>query len=221
MLDDFAFEHPNLNTNDAVRRHGLAVSEVDIGTKRVQRHAAFAVPFSPCDFRAAQTAGDVDTNADRAETQRRLNRTLHRPAERNAALKLLSNAFGDQRRVNFGLADFDHVQVNFRRRQTCKFRTDAFDLLTLLADQNAGTRGMNRYAALLVRTLDDDARDTTLALILHDVGANSAVFMEQAAVLVACCEPAAVPGAVDAEAKANGVDFLTHITWPPWTSSQA
>src|SRR5690606_6411347 len=45
MLKDFALEDPDLDANDPVRGRGFRQSIVDVGTKGVQRHAAFTVPF--------------------------------------------------------------------------------------------------------------------------------------------------------------------------------
>src|SRR6185503_729224 len=100
VLHDLALEDPNLDADDAVRGLGDAVAEVDVGAQRVQRHAALAVPFRAGDLRAAEAAGDVDTNAERAEAERRLHRALHGAAESDAALELLSDGLGDQRSVD-------------------------------------------------------------------------------------------------------------------------
>ena len=219
MLHDLALEDPNLDADDAVSGDGAAVTEIDVGAQRVQRHAAFAVPFGARDFRAAKTAGDVDADADGAETQCRLHGALHGAAEGDAALELLGDAFGDQRRVDLGLADLDDVQVDFRLGETAEIRADALDLLALLADQDARARGVHGDAALLVRALDDDLRDPGFALILQNVGADGAVFVQQLGVFARAGVPAAVPVAIDAEAKSDGIDLLTHVISPPWQSS--
>src|SRR5947208_3022665 len=64
VLDDLALEHPDLDADDAIGRTRHAVAEVDVGTQRMQRHAAFAIPLGTGDLGAAQTAGDVDPDAD-------------------------------------------------------------------------------------------------------------------------------------------------------------
>src|SRR5690606_7896252 len=97
VLHDLAFEDPDLDADDAVRRLRDAVAEIDVGAERVQRNAAFAIPLGAGDFRATQTAGDVDTDADGTETQRRLHGALHGAAERDAALELLGDRLGDER----------------------------------------------------------------------------------------------------------------------------
>ncbi len=199
MLHELALEDPNLDADDAVGGLGQAVAEIDVGAQRVQRHAAFAVPLRTRDFRAAETAGDVDTDADSAGAQCRLNRALHGAAECNAALELLGDVLSDQHGVGVGLAHFEEVQVNFRLRVARELAAQLLDVGALLADENAGARRVHGDAALLVRTLDDDLRDAGRALQLQDVSANGAIFMQELAVLATTGEPAAVPGAVDAE----------------------
>src|SRR5467141_1196670 len=107
VLEDFALEDPDLDAAGAERRKRGRNAVIDVGAQRVQRHAAFAIPFHARDFGAAETARAVDTNAFGAETHRRLHRPLHGAAESDAALELLRNRFGDQGGVEFGLADLD------------------------------------------------------------------------------------------------------------------
>src|SRR5258707_4438456 len=88
VLQDFALEDPDLDAAGAERgeRGGNAI--IDIGAQRMQRHAAFAIPFHARDFGAAEAARAVDADAFGAEAHRRLHRPLHGAAERDAALKL-------------------------------------------------------------------------------------------------------------------------------------
>src|SRR5713101_4876098 len=109
VLKDFALENPDLDTAGAERGERGRDAIIDIGAQRVQRHAPLAIPFHARDFGAAETARAVDTNAFGAEAHRRLYRTLHRAAERDAALKLLGDRFGDQRGVELRFTDFDDV----------------------------------------------------------------------------------------------------------------
>src|SRR5690349_23963654 len=45
-----------------------AVAEIDVGSERVQRNAALAIPFGACDLGAAEAAGNVDTNRSEEHT---------------------------------------------------------------------------------------------------------------------------------------------------------
>src|SRR5579862_6244447 len=109
VLEDLALEDPDLDAAGAEGRERGRNAVVDVGAQRVQRHAAFAVPLHARDFGAAQTARAVDADAFGAETHRRLHRALHGAAERNAALELLRDRFGNQLRIELRLADFDDV----------------------------------------------------------------------------------------------------------------
>src|SRR4030081_3237917 len=81
VLEDFAFEDPDLDAAGAERGERGRDAIVDIGAQRMQRHAAFAIPFHARDFGAAETARAVDTDAFGAKTHRRLHRALHGAAK--------------------------------------------------------------------------------------------------------------------------------------------
>ncbi len=90
------------------------------------------------DFGAAQTAGAVDTNAFSAKAHRRLHRPLHGAAERDAALELLRNRFGDQGRVELRLADFDNVDDDVGRRDIGNALAQLVNVGALLAITTPG-----------------------------------------------------------------------------------
>src|SRR6185437_866765 len=210
VLKDFALEYPNLDAASAVSgvRGGDAV--IDVGAQGVQRHAAFAVPLKPRDLGAAETAGAVDANALGAQTHRRLHGAFHGAAEGDAAFELLGDGIGHQRRIDLGLAHLDDVDRHFRLRQLGDLLTQLVDVGALLADHHARTRRVNVDPALLVRPLDDDLRDRRLFEAAHQNFADLHVLVQQLAVLGLVGEPAAVPGAVDAEAQADRIDLLSH-----------
>src|SRR5258707_6752313 len=106
VLEDFALEDPDLDAAGPERSERGRDAVIDVDAQRVQRHAAFAIPFHARDFGAAETARAVDTNAFGAKTHRRLYRPLHGAAESDATLELLRNRFGDQGGVELRLADF-------------------------------------------------------------------------------------------------------------------
>src|SRR6266704_3698789 len=162
VLEDFALEDPDFDAAGAERGERGRHPVIDIGAQRVQRHPALAIPFHARDFRAAETARAVDTNAFGAETHRRLHRALHRAAECDAALELLGDRFGHQRGVELGLADFDDVDDDVGSRNVGNPLAQLVDVGALLADHDAGARRMDRHAALLVRTLDHDAGNRCL-----------------------------------------------------------
>jgi hypothetical protein len=136
--------------------------------------------------------------------------TLHRAAERHAALQLLGDAFGHQGGVQLGLAHLDDVEVQLAVGHRGELLAQHLDLRALAADDDTGTRGMDRDAALLVRTLDDDLRDAGLLALFLDELADLDVFQQKITVFLGVGVPAAVPGAVHLKAHADRVDFMSH-----------
>src|SRR6202140_839995 len=214
VLKDFALEYPDLDAAGAEggerRRHPV----IDVGAQRMQRHAAFAIPFHARDFGAAETARAVDTNALGAETHRRLHRGLHGAAERDAALELLRDRFGDQRGIELRLADLDDVDDDVGGGDVGNPLAQLVDVGALLADHDAGTRGVDRHPALLVRTLDHDSGDRRLLELLVQDLADFDILVQQLAVFVLAGEPTGIPRPVDAKTQPDWIDLLTHRSLP-------
>src|SRR5262249_23630281 len=155
-----------------------------------------------------------DADALRTEPHRRLHRALHGAAERDAALELLRDRFGNQRRIKLGLADFDDVDHDVGGRDVGDLLAQLVDVSALLADHHARTRRVDGDAALLVRALDHDARNGSLLQFLVQDLADLDVLVQQLAVLAFSGEPARVPGPVDAETQPDRIDLLTHRFLP-------
>src|SRR5579862_1477485 len=209
VRQDLALEHPDLDAAGAVGGLGRAGPVIDVGAQRVQRHAAFAIPLHARDLGAAETAGAVDPDALGAQPHRRLHGALHGAAERDAALQLLRDALGDQLRLDLGLADLDDVEADLAAGKLRDFRAQLLDVRALLADDDAGPRGVDGHSRLLGRAFDHHLGDAGLAEPAHQVVAELEILMQQVAVVLAR-EPAAVPGPVDAEPEADRIDLLTH-----------
>src|SRR5690606_12781210 len=201
MGKNLALEDPALDADDPVGGQRLGFGIVHIGPQRVQRHPTFAIPFHTRDFSAAKTAAARNLDTFRAETKGGLHRALHGAAEGHAANELVRNALSDELRVDLRLANFDDIELHFALGHRCQFGPQLFDVRALLADDDARTRGIDRYAAQLGRTLDHHLGDRRLRQVLHDVLAHPHIFGEQAAVIAAFRIPAAVPGAIDLQAK--------------------
>src|SRR6478735_7010533 len=154
QVENLALVDPHLDTDDSVGRLGFRKTVVDVGAQRMQRHAAFAVPFRTGDFRAVQTATDVDLDAQRAEAHRVADRALHRAAEHDPALQLLRDRLGDELRVDLGLAHFGDVDVRRNAHHLADVLAQLLDVLALLADHHARTRRVDGDARALGRTLD-------------------------------------------------------------------
>src|SRR6202140_1144991 len=214
VLKDFALQDPDLDAAGAESGERCRDAIIDVGAQRMQRHAAFAIPLHTRDFGAAETARAVDTNALGAETHRRLHRALHGAAERNAALELLRDRFGDQRGVQLRLADLDDVDDDVGGGDVGNLLAKLVDVGALLADHDARTRGVDRHPALLVRTLDHDPGDRRLLQFLVQDRADLDILVQQLAVFVLAGEPTGIPRPVDAETQPDWIDLLTHRILP-------
>ena len=94
MTQNLALEDPDFDAADAISGVRLGLGVIDVAAKRVQRHPTFAIPFGPSDLGATETAGAGDPDALGAKPERRLDRALHRPAERDPALELVGRDRG-------------------------------------------------------------------------------------------------------------------------------
>src|SRR5215475_9417216 len=117
MLHDLALEDPDLHAAGAVGGEGGSDAIVDVRAQRVQRNAALAIPFHARDLGAAETARAVDANAAGPKPHRRLHGALHCAPERNAALELLGDRFGNELRVKLGLPDLDDIDNDVGLRE--------------------------------------------------------------------------------------------------------
>src|SRR6056297_826411 len=183
---------------------------VDIRTQGMKRHTALAIPFGPCDFGTAKSPCHVHPDAERTHAHGVLDRTLHRTTETDPPLELLGNAVTDERRVKFGLAHLHDVEMQFAVRHLREFLAQRLDIGALLADDDTRTRRVYRHAALLVRPFDDHPADAGLLAFAIDEFADRDILEQKIAVILRVGVPAAVPGAVDLQAHADRIDFVTH-----------
>src|SRR4029450_10164107 len=170
----------------------------------------FAIPLHARDFCPTEAPRAINADAFGAEAHCRLNRALPGAAERNTPLELLRDRFRNQLRVELGLADLNDIDDDVAVRELGNRLEQFLHLSTLLADHYARAGRVNGHAALLVRPLDDDMRHRCLLELLHQLLADLDVFMEQRTVFRLAGEPARIPGAVDADAQPDRIDFLTH-----------
>ncbi len=139
-----------------------------------------------------------------------MRRALHGAAERHTALKLLRNALGCKRRIEFWFAHLDDVQIHFRGRELRELAAQLLNVGALLADQNAGTRCVHRHPALLMGAFNHDLRDACLPPLLQDKLADAEILVQELAVLSLARIPAAIPRPVNSEPESDWVDFLPH-----------
>src|SRR4029079_18174926 len=206
-----ALEYPDLDADHAVCRARFRKAVVDVGTQRMQRHAALAIPLAACDLDAVQAAGAHHLDALRAEAHRVLHRTLHRAAEHDPLLELLRDRVGDQLRLDLGLADLLDVEADVAAHHLAQVTAQRLDVLTLLADDHARTSAVDRDARVLRAPLDRDLGDRCVRELLLQVFAHLQVLGERGAVVLLVGEPLRTPVAVDREAESRRMNFLSHV----------
>src|ERR1700754_5095227 len=86
----------------------------------------------------------ISAPPSRPEPPRRLHRALHGAAERDAALQLLGDRFGDELRIELGLPDLDDVDDDVGVGQVGDLAAQLLDVGALLADDDAGAGRMDR-----------------------------------------------------------------------------
>src|SRR6185312_4586235 len=151
VLHDLALEDPHLDAARAVGGIRRRRAEIDVGAKRMQWHAALAVPLRARDLGAAETAAAGDLDALGAQTHGRLHGALHGAAEGDAALELLGDRGGNQARVDLRLAHLDNVDVHLGVGELGHLAAQLLDVGALLADDDARTGRVHGDAAFLVR----------------------------------------------------------------------
>src|SRR5690606_22324214 len=212
-VEDLPAEDPDLHADHAVRRARLGKPVVDVRAKRVQRHAAFAVPLRARDLRAVQPAGHLDLDAFGPESHRVRDRAAHRTPELHAALELLSDAFGDELRVELGLPDLRDVEAHVGERhaeQLRDVRAQLLDVLALLADHDARPCRVDRDVRALRRPRDMDAADGRVLQLLLQELADPMILLDVHRERLRFGVPLRQPLASDAEVKSGRMYFLTH-----------
>src|SRR6056297_271508 len=210
VLHDLTLEDPDLDADDAIGGCRLDIGIIDIGAQRVQRHPTLAIPFGPGDFGAAKTPRDVDPDTQGPHPHGVLHGALHRTTEGHTTLKLLRDAVTHQGSIKLGLAHLDDVEMQLAVGHLRQLLAQRLDIRAFLADDDAGARGVDRDAALLVRTLDDHTADAGLLALGVDELADREILEQKITVILGVGIPAAVPGAVHLQALANRIDFVTH-----------
>jgi hypothetical protein len=176
----------------------------------VQRHATLVITFDTRDFSATQAAADFDANAFRASAHRSLHRALHRAAEGNALLQLMPDVVSNKLSIQFGPLYFFDIDRDFAFGQMRQLITQLVNFSALLADDDAGPRGVQRHDDLLRLALDFDTRQCGVPKATVQILTDLLIFLDQFAELAAFSVPAASPRLDNAETETARMRLLTH-----------
>src|SRR5215831_2945173 len=210
LAQHLALEDEDLDADRAVGGAGLREAVLDVGAQRVQGHAALAVPLGARDLGAVQAARAGDLDALGAEAHGVLHRALHGAAEHHALLELAGDRVGDELRIQLGLPDLLDVHVHRHAHQALQGVAQTLDVLALLADDHAGTRGVDRDARVLGGALDHHLAHGGVRELLLQVLADLDVLGEHPGEVLGVRVPLLAPVAVHREAEAGRVDLLSH-----------
>src|SRR3954467_9003404 len=140
---DLALVDPDLDADPAEGRLGLVEAVVDVGSQRVQGHAALAVELGARHLGAVEAAGALDPDTLGTGAHRGLHRLAHRAAELHAARELLGHALGDQLRVDLGVLDLEDVELDLLAGQLLELAADPVGLRAAAADHDARAGGVD------------------------------------------------------------------------------
>src|SRR6476469_2816448 len=193
---DLALVDPDLHADAAEGGLGLVEAVVDVGTERVQGHAALAVELRARHLGAVETNRALDPDALGTRAHRGLHGLLHRPTELHATGELLGHALRDELGVDLGVLDLEDVQLDLLAGELLELAAQAVGLGAAATDDDARARGVDVDADAVTRALDLHLGD---AGALHALGhelADRHVFLDVVAValndLGAVSEPTAL-----------------------------
>src|SRR5579884_299679 len=211
---DVALIDPDLDADVAVGRRGLRETVVDVGAQGLQRDLALAVLLAPRHLCACQPAGAHDADSPHARLYRPQHRLAHRPLVGGTLLDLLGYRFGDELRVHVRVADLLHADVNLLLGQPLQRRAQVVYALAAAPDDDPRLGGVQRDLDPVARALDLHARDGGGSMVLLDVAPDLIVFIEGVGEAAVRHVPFAFPVPDNADAKPDGVDFLSQSVLP-------
>src|SRR6266480_515257 len=213
LVEHLALEYPHLDADDAVGGVRFRQTVIDVGAEGVQRNSPLAIPLGAGDFRAVEASGDAHLHAQRAAAHGAHDRALHGAAEHHALLDLLRDAVADQLRIELGLSDLGDVQAHVIHRHAEERRSllaQLLDVLALLADDDAGTRGLDGDVDLLGGAFDQNTAHRGLGEPALEELAHPEVGIHVHRELSLAGIPARGPVAGDPQPYPQRIDLLTH-----------
>src|SRR5581483_8406841 len=235
-----AFVNPDLHADLTICGQSFGLGEINVGAQSLQRDTAFAQPHIARHFRAPQATTYHDLDSLCALANRLLNGALHGAAISNAAFQLIGHILGNQHRVGIRRTDFFDVKINLFPNQCFEGNANLLHALAFASDQDAGLGSMDGNPNLAGKAFNIYAGDAGLSVQNHfrqflaqfaDFGVhcrpalgrathqqitNGKILMQLLAIGLAFCEPASMPGLIDAKTHTNRMYFATHKFFNPF-----
>ncbi len=174
----------------------------------MQGDAALAIGFLAGDLGAAETACERDLDALGTEAHRAADGLLHRAAESDAALELLSNVLSDERGVHIRLLDLSDVDVDALLRVALEACLDLLDARAAATDDHARLCRVDRELEAVLAALRLDPRNTGCLQAALQIITDLDIFM-QVLCEIFICEPLGIPILDNAKTNTMRINFLT------------
>ena len=171
--------NPNLHADFTGLGVGSDIAVIDIGLQSVKGNTAFLILFLTGKFSTAETSGAVDLDTVGTVVHSKLDSTLHRTAETDTTLKLLSNALSHQLSIGLSAADFNDVKKQlFALSQFGEFGTELIKHFTFGSDKVAGTGRVNGNAHATGEALDLNACNSSSRMHLADASTDLKILLQ-------------------------------------------
>src|SRR5690625_164594 len=214
VAHDFAVEDPHLDADDAVGGLCPCRAVINVRPQSLERNATVRIPLRARLFGSSETAGAADLDALGAGFHNALDGLLHRPAEGEAAFQLIGDALGYQLGVGVRVRHLLDVHGDGATDLLVQAGAQGLDRLAAAANHDAGLGGVDGHVDVVCGAVDVDAGDAGAAHVIVDGLADLLVLTQQLRVLLRRGVPVGRGNLVDTEAKAPGVDLVTHVSPP-------
>jgi hypothetical protein len=151
-----------------------------------------------------------------------LNSLLHGTAEGETAFDLFGDSLGNQCSVGVRVLHFGHVHGNRAAFDDfLELQPQLFNGFAAFTNHDPRLRRVNRDGNVCSSAVNLDAGNARVTDFFHDEGANGFVLTDEFRIVLGTRIPTHRSGFVDAEAKTQGIDFISHYCIPSLPSSFA
>ena len=162
------------------------------------------------DLSTAETAGTGDLDTLRIRLHGAAHRLLHSAAEGGALFEGAGDVLSNELSARIGIADLHDVDVDGTADELVELGLDGLDAYAALADQHAGTSGVDADGSLIGSTLDLDLGDGCFIVLLLEELADGVVLNQIIGKILLVGIPTSIPTPDNAYAEAIRINFLTH-----------
>ncbi len=158
-----------------------------------------------------QSAGTTDSHSLSPGLHGAKHGLLHRPAESNTMLNLLSYRPSYQKGVKFRLLNLQDAQLNPLADELLEMRPHFIDSLSPPPDDNAGSSGMDIYRYLIRLAVNLHQGDTGVSIASVNSPSKLEVFLQEFHIVL-LGKPPSLPVAYDSKSEAERMNLMTQLS---------